>query len=152
MKRKAVVLDVDGVLLDTFFIFEDISTLKLEGDARWDYFHENCNSDNVHLIEGAYMLFLNLFDMKVHSDVDFILLTSRNEKVRRDTEEKLKKEGIFYDRLYMRPEKDYREAHILKKETLLELQKEYNILLYVDDDLNNCKVAKELGIYTVRKV
>ena len=152
MKLKAVVLDIDGVILDTAFLFEEIHSLKLKGDAMWDYFHENCNSDKVHLIEGFYSLYLNLFDMKVHSDVEFILLTSRNEKVRKQTEKKLREESIFYDRLYMRPNTDYREASILKQETLKILQKEYRILLFIDDDLKNCEAAKELGIYTMRKV
>ena len=152
MKTKAVVLDVDGVILDTAFLFDDIFSLGIKGDAMWDYFHEHCNSDEVHLMKGFYSFYLNLFDMKVHSGVEFILLTSRNEKVRKQTERKLREEGIFYDRLYMRPNNDYREAHILKQETLRVLQKEYNILCFVDDDLKNCEAAKELGIYTMRKV
>ena len=152
MKKKAIVLDVDGVILNTAFLFEEIYSLKLKGDAMWDYFHKNCNSEKVNLIEGFYLLYLKLLDMKINSDVELILLTSRNEKVREATEKKLKGEGIFFDRLYMRLDGDNREANILKKETLQDLQKEYNILLYIDDDLKNCEAGKELGIYTLRKV
>ena len=52
----------------------------------------------------------------------------------------------------MRPETDYTEASLLKKEALQNIQKEYNIIMYVDDDLKNCEVAKELGIYSLRRV
>lgn len=152
MKPKAIVFDVDGVILDTSFILEDILSLQLKGDAMWDYFHEHCNSENVHLVKGFRLLYLKLLDMRINSGVEFILLTSRNEKVRENTEKKLREEGIFFDRLYMRNNGDYRESFILKKETLQDLQKEYNILLYIDDDLKNCETGKELGIYTVRKV
>ena len=49
-KRYCVVLDVDGVILYTSFIFEEILKLGLKGDKRWDYFHANCNSDKVKTI------------------------------------------------------------------------------------------------------
>ena len=151
-KKNVVVLDLDGVILDTAFLFNEIFELKLKGNAMWDYFHANCNSDKVKLIEGFPDLYVNLYDMRIHSDVLFIILTSRNESVRKETELKLRKEGVFFDKLLMRPKDDYREANILKKEALEELKKEYNILMFIDDDLNNCNAAKELGIYSLRKV
>ena len=150
--KNCIVLDVDGVILNTAFLFEEISNLKLKGDAKWDYFHKECNTERVKLIPGFEKFFLNLYDIKVNSNVDIILLTSRNEKVRKDTELKLRLEGVFFDKLIMRPKNDYREAHILKKETLQDLQKEYNIIMYIDDDLNNCGAAKELGVFSLRKV
>jgi uncharacterized HAD superfamily protein len=99
-----------------------------------------------------FKAFYDLLIARSYSDTNLILLTSRNEKVREGTETKLRKEGIYYDKIFMRPNNDYREASALKKETLHELQKEYNIVLFVDDDLRNCEVAKDLGIYAVRKV
>ena len=150
--RNCIVLDVDGVILNTAFLFEEIFNLKLKGDAMWDYFHKECNTDRVKLIPGFEEFFLRLYDIKVNSNVDIILLTSRNEKVRKDTELKLRLEGVFFDKLIMRPKNDYREAHILKKEILQDLQKEYNIIMYIDDDLNNCEAAKELGVFSLRKV
>ena len=150
-KKRTIVLDVDGVILNTAFLFGEIFDLRLKGTAMWDYFHEHCNSDRVKLIP-SFLPFYNLLIARSYSDTDLILLTSRNEKVREATEAKLHKEGIYYDKLFMRPDNDYREASILKQETLHELQKEYNIVLFVDDDLKNCEAAKELGIYTMRKV
>ena len=150
-KKKAIVLDIDGVILNTAFLFEEIFNLKLKGTAMWDYFHEHCNSDRVKVMSN-FKPFYDFLIARSYSDIDLILLTSRNEKVKEGTKEKLREEGIYYDKIFMRPNNDYREASTLKKETLHELQKEYNIVLFVDDDLKNCEAAKELGIYTVRKV
>lgn len=151
-KKNIIVLDLDGVILDTAFLFEEIFNLGLKGNAMWDYFHANCNTERVNLIPHFSNFFLHLYDIRVNSNAEFIILTSRNEKVREETERKLRLEGVFFDKLIMRPENDYREAHILKKEELEALQKEYNIVMFIDDDLKNCEAAKELGIYSLRKV
>ena len=151
-RSKCIVLDIDGVILDTSFLFKEIMDLGLKGDAKWDYFHKECNTDRVKLVPGFADFFLHLYDLKLSSNIDFILLTSRNEKVRKGTEFKLRLEGVFFDKLIMRPETDYTEASLLKKEALQNIQKEYNIIMYVDDDLKNCEVAKELGIYSLRRV
>ena len=54
--EKAVVFDIDGVLLDTEYIFREILDLKLKGDAKWDYFIGHCNSDRTKPIESALNL------------------------------------------------------------------------------------------------
>ena len=51
-KKKAIVLDIDGVILNTAFLFEEIFNLKLKGTAMWDYFHEHCNSDRVKVMSN----------------------------------------------------------------------------------------------------
>lgn len=150
-KRKAVVLDVDGVILDSAFLFDEIFQLKLKGDAMWDYFHDHCNGERVKLIKECKGLLATLYVLKRYIDLDIILLTSRNNKVEKETESKLK-EFMYFDKLIMRPDGDYRESHVLKKEELEKLQKEYIVLFFVDDDLKNCEAAKELGIYSLRKV
>ena len=45
-KPKAIVLDVDGVCLDSSAIIKELFELKLKGDAKWDYFREHCNGDS----------------------------------------------------------------------------------------------------------
>ena len=146
--KSAIVIDVDGVILNSAFIFDEIFKLGLKGDAMWDYFHEHCNSERVKLISD----FKPLYNLLKGLNINLILLTSRNDKVKLETAQKLRSEGILFDKLYMRKNGDYREANIIKKETLQNLQKEYNILMFIDDDLNNCEAAKELGIFSLRKV
>lgn len=151
-KNKCVVIDIDGVILDSAFLFDEIFEKGLKGDDMWDYFHANCNSGKVKVFNNI-IPFLNIFfPLRIEFGIETILLTSRNDKVLEETINKLKEEKIFFDKIIMRKEGDYREASVLKKEVLEELQKEYNIICFIDDDLNNCKAAKELGILSLRRV
>jgi hypothetical protein len=52
----------------------------------------------------------------------------------------------------MRRDNDFRPSHEVKKEHLEQIMQEYNIIAFIDDDLSNCQMAKELGIFTLRKV
>ena len=151
-KKRAIVLDIDGVILNTEFIFKEIFEKSLKGDEGWNYFHKYCNSERVELIPNFLSFYSEIFFFRLKGDISLILLTSRNEKVKEQTVEKLKKEGIIFDEICMRPDGDYRESHELKQEALQQLQETYDIFLYVDDDLKNCEAAKELGIFSVRKV
>ena len=149
--KNCVVLDIDGVILDSAFIFDEIFEKKLKGDEMWDYFHSHCNGERVKLIKSCKGFLGMLYLIKRHAELDIILLTSRNDKAYKETEKKLK-EFMYYDKLIMRPDGDYRESHVLKKEALEKLQGEYRILLFIDDELKNCEAAKELGIFSLRKV
>ena len=60
MKEKAVVIDIDGVILDSSFILKEIHEKGLKGEEKWDYYYNNCNSDRVHVIDSAWE-FLQLF-------------------------------------------------------------------------------------------
>ena len=37
-KSKAIVIDIDGVILDSNLILKEIYDLKLKGDTMWSYF------------------------------------------------------------------------------------------------------------------
>ena len=52
----------------------------------------------------------------------------------------------------MRKNGDYRPALEIKREHLVEIMKNFNVLLFIDDDLANCRMAEELGILALRKV
>lgn len=151
-KDKAIIFDIDGVLLDTSFIFEEIFELKLKGDAKWDYFMANCNSDRVSKIKGAIELYWQ-FSNGGHAPYIFFS-TARNEKCKEATLNKLWKEGFIIpdEGLFMRKNGDYRPATEVKKEHLLEIMKKYEIIAFIDDDLANCEMAKELGVLALRKV
>ena len=146
-KPKAIVLDVDGVCLDSSKIIEELFELKLKGDAKWDYFREHCNGDRVEVINSTRSFINN-----VYPRCRIILSTARNEKCKESTKQRLEDEGFLFDELYMRPENDYSPASEIKRNHLLEIIKSYDILAFIDDDLTNCEMAKELGILTLRKV
>ena len=47
MKQKAIICDIDGVLLDTEHIFERIETAQLTGRDKWDFFNRHANDVDV---------------------------------------------------------------------------------------------------------
>jgi FMN phosphatase YigB (HAD superfamily) len=170
-RKKCIVCDIDGTLVDTDFIFKEISELNLKGEERWDYFHEHCNSDRVKPLERAthfielinFSVFMSLNiipnesgkdELKVADTggYDIILSTARKELSRKGTVQKLKELAIPFDKLYMRADDDKRLASEIKRDHLLEIKKEYDIIAFIDDDLTNCNMAKELGLFALRVV
>lgn len=149
MKSKVIVCDIDGVCLESEFILREIFELGLKGDDKWDYFYKNCNNDMVQEMSGIKTL-LELAWVTPFWTV--ILSTARNEKCREATEEKLRRCGIPFFRLYMRKENDYRDAAEVKREHLQEIVSEFDIVAFIDDDLDNCEMAKKLGIMALRRV
>ena len=169
MKRKAIVCDIDGVLLQTDFILQEIFELGLKGEDKWEYFYNNCNSDRVKVIEetkrfldtidsGYYVAKENIidgFDSYTYCDRQkyvIIISTARNEKCREATEDKLFDEHIGFDKMYMRKQGDLRSACEVKRDHLLKIMKEFDIVAFIDDDLENCEMAKSLGVLSLRRV
>lgn len=146
-KEKAIVVDVDGVLLDSYVILKEIFDLGLKGDDMWPYFHEHCNSDRVTFIKDMFPVISSL-----SNDVNIILSTARNETCRKATEEKLKRSGLTYHSMYMREENDGRHSSEVKRDHLTAIAEDFDIIAFIDDDLGNCQMAKELGILSLRKV
>lgn len=152
MKRKAIVCDIDGVLLDSSHIMQETEDLELYGDLKWDYFYNHCNDVyNVKVIENGKN-FYNLIRYGVNPDVCFIFSTARNEKCSDDTLKRLAFENIFCDKIYMRKQNDLRPANEVKREHLLKIMEEFDVIAFIDDDIDNCNMAKELGILALRRV
>lgn len=147
--RRAVVIDCDGVLLDTSHIFKELYELDLKGDAKWEYFHKRCNSEDVKLIPGIKDLFKTFYN---DVPLAIIISTARNEKIRKETAAKLLENRILYDDLFMRKDGDYRPSPEVKRDHLKEIMKKYDVTLFIDDDIENCEMAKGLGITALRRV
>ena len=149
-KEKTVVYDVDGVLLNTDYIFREIFELKLKGDAKWDYFLKYCNSEKTKPIKEIKELW---YKFAISFKTIFVS-TARNEKCRDATHTKLWNTGFIFpeENLLMREDGDYRSAKEVKKEHLEKILENYEIVAFIDNDLDNCLMAKELGILALRKV
>lgn len=145
-KKKAIVLDIDGVILDSAIVLEEIYNLKLHGDEMWNYFHKHCNGPKVAFIESAFSL-LESLDPNVY----IILSTARNDRCRKSTEERLHDEGFPYDFLYMRKNEDYRPSPEVKKDHLELISQEFDVIAFIDDELTNCEMAKGEGIFALRR-
>ena len=150
MKKKAIVCDIDGVVLDTQFILDEIHELGLKGEEKWEYFYENCNSDRVKAIETTKNFYTTIrYEI---NDLWCISSTARNEKCSDATLKKLAREKIVFDRSYWRKDGDLRPACEVKREYLLQIMEEFDVIAFIDDDLQNCKMAKSLGILSLRRV
>lgn len=148
MNRKAIVCDIDGVLLNPQFIIDEIHKLGLKGDEKWEYFYKHCNSDRVEVIEEM----LNLLRVFERDGYLPIILTARNDKCYFETDLKLCNCGVFAYKMYMRSYCDLRPACEVKREHLIEIMKEFDVITFIDDDIDNCKMAKDLGILVLRRV
>ena len=146
-KEKAIVLDIDGVILDSSMILKEIYNLKLRGDEMWAYFHANCNGPRVSFKENVYPLLNSL-----KASVRIILSTSRNECCKKETKERLHNEGFPYDMLYMRKSDDERPSPEVKKDHLKLITQRFEVIAFIDDDLSNCQMAEQEGILALRKV
>lgn len=151
MKRKAVIFDIDGTLVETRFLLNEIWQKGLKGEAEWEYFYEHCNSKRVKLIPSVEKLYKFL---RYNTTCEFacILCTARNEVCRQRTLTRLAELGIFCDGIYMRGKDDLRDDAEVKRDLFAEIQKKYDVIMVIDDDWRNCEVAKELGLLALRVV
>ena len=117
---KAIIFDIDGVVLDTNFLFKEIEELGLKDNDRWDYFHVKCNNDEVKANKGICDLISKYLTLESMSDYHIIFSTAREETIRWQTLNKLNSviDGIIKlgnSRLYMRKENDDRPSYIIKQ-------------------------------------
>jgi len=150
-KEKVIIWDIDGCLLDVEPIFREIYDLGIKGsNNRWKYFYKNCNSDRVKANDGIRFLFHSLrYSAK---PINSIIVTARSEKCKWETLSKLSDENILCDKIYMRKINDFRPAEEVKRDYLVEIMADYDIVAFFDDEIKNCKMAKDLGIASFRVV
>ena len=140
MTEKAVVIDIDGVILDS-------SKVLKESNDNWDYFNRNCNGDEVELI-GNIKPFLRALG----KDIRIIISTARTEKIRPQTARKLWKYRVQFDDMYMRSVNDYRADYEVKKDQIKAIMQKYDIVAFIDDKEENCNVAKEFGLLSLEVI
>lgn len=138
MKKKAIIVDIDGTLAD-------ISTTIhiLEKDAtNWDEWAEatrKCPSNKwcEELIDAMYVRGYHI-----------VFVTGRNNKYRALTKEWLKRHTTVKDyTLVMRPNNDFRSDELVKEDLYYdEVEKRYDILFVVDDRQRVVDAWRKLGL------
>lgn len=137
MTEKAIVIDIDGVILD--------SSKVLKASDDWDYFDRNCNGEEVELI-GNIKPFLRALG----KDIRIIISTARTEKIRPQTARKLWKYRVQFDDMYMRGINDFRKDYEVKKDQIKAIMQKYDIVVFIDDKEENCNIAKEFGLLSLK--
>lgn len=145
--KEAVILDFDGCLCDdsTIVHLVDPDHPQYPGVKDLDAFHAASvwcppNTDVVAWAEQ-------------HSDEGraLILVTGRMERNRAITVGWL--EGLLViDEVHMRPEGDFRRAHLFKREVVERLREKYQIVAAADDDPEIVEMYRAEGIPEVLKV
>ena len=132
MKRKAVICDIDGVILTCTYY------------ADMEEFYQN--------ILECYPIDPMVSVIKgFHQDgYEIIFLTARNVKCRGVTTYQLQKCFDFPIKLYMRGRDDIREDWIMKQECVQMLSNEYEFVLALDDNPRNCQMFIDNKIPTIQ--
>lgn len=153
MKEKAIVVDIDGVLLDVSLLYKQIENLGLEGQAKWNFFHENANNPKYAVKVDK---FFNLVNMYVQAGYKIIVLTSRRDLIGKSTLHYLLNGDVKLDNLtemVLRPiDKEGTPSYLYKKEEIQKLHKRYDIELILDDEYANCAIFRQLGFTVLRVI
>jgi HAD superfamily hydrolase (TIGR01509 family) len=161
MKQKAIIFDLDGVLVASEKRFKrlDLNAFERKDKKAFvksiEHYNADCRSDLV--IDPGVDLLVALTDFYKPDRV--FLLTARGDGGAKATLNWLKKENLWDSnyQLIMRPEDldnfeftNQQDHAIYKKRVTNELMKVYDILVCVDDNPLNCQAFRDLGLVTIQ--
>jgi len=116
-------------------------------EKNWNAFYLACDKDKpikpmIEVITDFYVSCYNIYDI--------VIMTGRGEIAKHKTIKWLRDNKIYYDTLFMRPEKNYNPAVYLKRNWLIENFKKSKILCAFDDDPNIIKMWNDEGILALQ--
>ena len=123
---KIIVFDIDGTLAN----IEHRRQYVANKPKNWYAFNAAMKYDTVN--EDI----ANLLDIFVDKGYVIILCSGRGEETRAVTEQWLQDNNLLYQKLYMRPAKDYRPDYVIKLELLEQIRKDYGEPYMWFDDRN----------------
>jgi len=131
------IFDIDGTLANG----SHRKHLLEQKPRKWTEWEKLLHLDEPH---HDILFFLNLGKA---IGMSIVICTGRGEETRERTEQWLANHGIEYDKMYMRPAKDYRDDSVIKKEALDKMREEgYNPIVAFDDRDRVVKMWRENGI------
>lgn len=138
MKRKAIIFDIDGTLADNSHRTPWVKSKP----KNWGAYNATMSEDK--LIKPVATLYSILRD---NYEYKLIICTGREDVYKDVTDYWLTTNEVFYDELYMRKEKDYRDDTIVKEEMLKEIQKNYEVAFVFDDRPSVCRMWRDNGLF-----
>ena len=154
MKQKAIICDIDGVLLDTSHIFDRIEKAGLTGDAKWEFFDRHAND---HDVEVDYRV-IEILEAFANQGFKIIFLTARTRGIEKQTRAKIQleigryAEQIFDFELMMRPIGNTMPADRLKDSWLEMIRIRYDVLMAIDDETANCEMFAKNKVLTTQVI
>lgn len=145
--KQAIICDIDGCLIDSAWIWDEVERKELTGEAMWNFFDTHANSP----LSKAHYPLIKILQQAISKENELIFLTARSEVIREETRDRLA--GIIYDRdfiLLMRPLGNDDPSAVIKEVHLIELLKNYEINLAIDDEQANCDMFEKYGVPCVK--
>jgi len=145
--KQAIICDIDGCLIDSAWIWDEIERKGLTGEEMWKFFDENANAP----LSAAHYPLVKILQQALSKENDLIFVTARSESIREETRHRLA--GIIYDKefiLLMRPLENADPSARVKEVHLVELLKNYEINLAIDDEQANCDMFEKYGIPCIK--
>lgn len=145
--KDAVIFDVDGTLADVSSILHYIVKHKSRDT---EHFKKDFHSFHEESIDVPPHEEVAAEARQLHADgLTVLVVTARMEEWRPQTELWLEKHNIPYEKLYMRPQNDYRPDYEVKKDILAEITAEgYWVIAAWDDNPKIIALWQENGIPT----
>ena len=150
MKKPAIIIDMDGTLVDNTKRIEETLELRKKNldnkKIRWDDIFKN--TDTLDVPNPWCMEIVEAFSVRGYK---IIFLTGRmgTKSTYEATQRWIDKyvpAGIDYQ-LIMRPEKDFRKNHEMKSDILnTQILPFYNVLFAIDDHSENANMMRAMGI------
>lgn len=121
---KTWVFDIDGTLANT----DHRNQYLKQTPKDWTSWTNNAHKDT------PYWEIVDLVQAAHNLGIRVVIATGRMNHHREQTTEWLAEHNIYYDILYMRPDKDFRDDNIVKKEYLDDMrEKGYNPVMVFED-------------------
>lgn len=137
MKKKAIIVDIDGTLAD---VEHRVHHVRQE-PKNWRAFNQAMEKDDLN------PWCRDLITAMKGQNVEVLLVTGRDEDYRAQTESWLSKHEVAYDHLWMRQASDYRGDDTVKKEIYqIDILPTYEILFVVDDRQSVVKMWRSIGL------
>ena len=137
MKKKAIIVDLDGTLSDSSHRQHFMTQKKKD----WDAFYNALSDD------PPNKWCLELSDNFYNSGYSIVLVTGRPSNYIDKTEVWLDLNQVSYERLIMRTEGDYRPDYIIKQEIYEKhIKNEFDVLFAVDDRKQVVDMWRKNGI------
>lgn len=136
MKKKAIIVDLDGTLADITHRRKFV-----EGKTKdWKNFNRNIIKDDLNSWCAEII-------RRMIPDHHVLLVSGRTDDLKQETTDWLKKHSVPFTDLMMRPEKDYRDDTVVKREIYEEKIKPfYDVLFVIDDRAKVVKMWRETGL------
>lgn len=123
MKKKAIIVDLDGTLADITHRKKFLETKP----KSWKGFNSTVLTDTLNEWCREIMTHMS-------SSYQIIIVSGRIDTLKEETVLWLERYAVPYDEIYMRKYQDYRDDRVVKREIYLNKIKPYYEVLFVLDD------------------